>query len=514
MAILLLSLVSCQHNNQESISELSSGETYLSVELKAQTDNSINEDITDLENHVHSLAMIVFPKDEEQCSGFYFAERADFQTGGNNTLFVPATKITKPGESDIYFIVNARKDDIITHTSSRAMTEAYLHTALPFSLTDGAKSNKGFPMARVYYNQKIEPDYTKSNPFIFRPKVNKNKPLIPVSSYGKDINSGEQQDRVSLVRANAKITISISGEGLEEIKEIDGVQLINYPLSYTLIEAISGRFDPSSDKAILISDRPASFVLKPKIENGKKVGYETRMYIPERTFTANTVGWNKDTDKPQNGVLYFRIITKGGHVFQAPIITHTATSGNLHNYLDIAKGKTAIRPDYSVYRNQHYHYNIKIPAGAKELEVDMNLKPWTLVSSRFDFGKPDFRIYISKEQGEDVDVADGLITISKKGIKAKFTFTPKAPIGTLWRASITNGLDFRLSSDYENNITYGIIAPGSSPVNLYIEPLKDFLGDLRYTEFYITINGQEINLLNNENSPGPGNRWLIKQTGF
>lgn len=78
---------------------------------------------------------------------------------------------------------------------------------------------------------------------------------------------------------------------------------------------------------------------------------------------------------------------------------------------------------------------------------------------------------------------------------AVFLFELKAPIGAAWTATLTNGLDFNFTSSTAGTTTSavsnGFTAVGS-PYLIAVRASKRWTGDSRDTEFYITVEGNEI----------------------
>lgn len=78
---------------------------------------------------------------------------------------------------------------------------------------------------------------------------------------------------------------------------------------------------------------------------------------------------------------------------------------------------------------------------------------------------------------------------------AVFQFELKAPIGAAWTATLTNGLDFAFVSSTAG-ATAATVSKGftniGNPYLIAIRAQKRWTGDSRDTEFYITVEGNEI----------------------
>lgn len=99
---------------------------------------------------------------------------------------------------------------------------------------------------------------------------------------------------------------------------------------------------------------------------------------------------------------------------------------------------------------------------------------------------------------------------------ATYDFRLTAPVGAVWTANLTNGLDFRLVSEGDY-ATQGIAQPGSYSIR--IVPTKSFSAG-RETGFYISVDGEKVRINPNGSGGdyGEGRRYpgtetdiLIKQ---
>ena len=78
---------------------------------------------------------------------------------------------------------------------------------------------------------------------------------------------------------------------------------------------------------------------------------------------------------------------------------------------------------------------------------------------------------------------------------AVFQFELKAPYGAAWSATLTNGLDFAFTPSTaglaSQAVSYGFANPGS-PYVIAVRASKRWTGNARDTEFYISVEGNEI----------------------
>lgn len=78
---------------------------------------------------------------------------------------------------------------------------------------------------------------------------------------------------------------------------------------------------------------------------------------------------------------------------------------------------------------------------------------------------------------------------------AVFQFELKAPLGAVWTATLTNGLDFAFTSSTAGTTTQAVstgFTNVGSPYLIAVRASKRWTGGSRETEFYITVEGNEI----------------------
>ncbi len=464
------------------------------------TNPSINSDADDWEDHVDKLAVLVFE------TGAMGAKVAEEYTSAS--FFVMKLKA---GTYDFYFIANYPDTNDAIKTKSKSEIDAYLQAAAEFKSFQGAKSpNPLFPMARVYRNQVVAEGGTYANPTPFKPNVGDVAQLEPISSYGQDWQGAATQDWVNLIRANAKIELNISGDGKNDIQKIE---YVNAAKNYTFAQIATL---PMSQEITT----PQLFTLATDAQTGNRVG---KLYVPERLFaTSEDKGWNRDaatnTDEPIGAVNYIQITMNGGKVYKIPAISNGPVSG----YLAFARGSQA---NYNIIRNHHYLFNINVPASGKEIDLTLQVMPWTLVGSQLDFVRPEYTIQVSRDGVEslqdiftEVELKDDIITNQPTSVTITFSIT--APVGALWTASISNGLEFKMTGTN----TSGIVNGTGTEYTFTITPREPFDKTPRYTVFYIVVDGKELFLGFKDDGTGtlvpdcryvgdgPAARWKFKQT--
>ncbi|MDD7438085.1 MAG: hypothetical protein PUK66_04500 [Bacteroidales bacterium] len=490
----LLGLASC--TKQDDVPE-SGTDVYMSFQMsqvasgsgvRAQGSSpSINTDVNDREDFVSRFGVFIF---ETGASGTKVAEKFS-----EYAFFVMKFK---KGTYDFYFIANyPTSDETSLSQMSKSQLETYLQTLKPYALHHiPLSTGPFFPMARVYRSQTIIGNGSPMDPIPFKPVVGTTNQLVPISSLGNDWQSTSNiQDQVRLVRANAKIDLTINGEGAVDVAK---VEYYNAAANYTFAE---------------LNPRPASQALltSPLVFNytapTPTMGViQTKLYVPERLFnTTETKGWDTTTDQAQGGVNYIQITMKSGRTYRVPVVSNGPATG----YQTFAKDAT--RADYNVIRNHHYKYEIAIAKDSKELVVKAVVLPWTLVESEISFGKIVFNQTFNYSVGTELS-ADGKTILLHQQTPIRFTFKLTEPKGAIWRATLTNGLDFSLQPDpaSPNGGVSGVADPNTE-YSMVITPLKPYDGTPRLTEFYITVNGEEVSLIAGQEEVGPGKRPVFKQ---
>lgn len=337
---------------------------YLTISTRAaHTDGkeSINKDGDDFEDHVHSLAMLIF----DTATGNKIAEYYTEEIGAGEKSYVFTSKIT-PGTRDFYFVANLLPGMKEAFKAVRSRSEMNAQMLLIRDMMDalyqGASDKKGFPMARVYPNQNIVKGGTAHQPMPFRPIVE----MTP-------------EDCVKLVRVVAKLEVIFDATDVEDVMK---VELINANKKFSLQKG-------SSEPTHYASD----------INMKRVIGTNSWIaYMPEAIIFKGK--WWDNAGNPENKPInYFRVTSKNGKYYDIPIITHnTSIPGN--NYLKFAKGLNTDKPDYSIYRNHHYKYEIKnLP---NQIEIIYSITDWQVVQKDTYVG-----------YGYSVEVGtDGNITIS------------------------------------------------------------------------------------------------------
>lgn len=341
---LLIGSVSCDkliYDDLEEEQNNKEAKVFLAITRSAHTngEESINEDMDDFEDRVHDIAMFVFDNATgDLVINPYFESNIPI-TDKSKTFIVELT----PGQRDFYFVANMPKADLAGITTRLAL-QTYMKTAINLekSLYLTASSANGFPMSRIYHNQTITEGGTIYSPAPFRP---------------------DGEDRVKLQRVVAQLQVDFDAT---EIELVRNVYYRNAFRKYSLL----------ADGAMV---SPEYYVEAATNNALRKSGNSYIYYMPEALMTDPT--WIEGTD--QKPINYFVIETTNDNTYEIPIITHEGVITD-NNYMEFARGEQAEQPDYTIYRNRRYVFEIKNLQ--QDIEIDYVVDPWTLVQGSFYMG--------------------------------------------------------------------------------------------------------------------------------
>ncbi|MDN4753471.1 FimB/Mfa2 family fimbrial subunit [Porphyromonadaceae bacterium W3.11] len=387
-------------------------------------------------------------------------------------------------------------------------------------LYNGASADAYFPMARIYESQTVTKGGTFANPIPFTPVTTDTGLLGPVSTWPESTETAGTQQTVNLVRSSAKIGLTLTGEGL---KDVTKVELVNVPTQHSFMELAANTLPETLEKTKTFQGTI------PTTESS----FYTQMYIPERLLGVKAkteMGWDASTSQMKGNPTYIKIAMKSGRIYTIPVITNKESDWkdkvSTADYLDMAMNNVAgVNANYSIVRNNNYQFNVNIPEDDKELVVNFQVMPWTLVESEMSYARPayDFTLKVVKEIGgvviEEKVYSELGEVIVPPDCYVDISFKITEPRGNMWVASITNGLDFELRGDFKDLVAPAEIV-GSNPdkvYNMQIWPRAEYYKEAKYTQFFITVEGRELDL-----SVKPGNlgkylgegstkRWNIKQ---
>lgn len=326
-------------------------------------DPTINQDIDDWEDRVNSLALLVFDED-----GNKIAEHID--DAGNGAAGENFVIKLYPGKLDFYFVANMPNMSTalssITKVSGTGGMEEYMSNlyVLSADLYSGAKTDKGFPMSRVYKEQTVVKGGT-----VYQPA-----PFLPKNDYGLS------EGKVLLIRVVAKLEVKVLES---EASSIQNVILKNafdkFHLQHGLVKTENVDGTPSS--VAQSTNTPHSLIthvgdvtLQESLPTGGYVTYTA--YMPEALMSGA-----KWTDTDHIPINYFVIKTTSGVDFEIPIIT-SSDMGWTDNYLTYAKNDNNPKK-YNIYRNRRYFYEVK---NLSDIEIQYNVKEWEQVKRQLFMG--------------------------------------------------------------------------------------------------------------------------------
>ena len=369
-----------------------------------------------------------------------------------------------------------------------------------------------FPMARIYENQTIPMGGSVTVPKPFTPTTVATDPLTPVSNWPDGHETGTTQQTVNLVRSSAKVSLNLTGDGVSKIKSI---KICNVATQHSFME------NKASGAAT------AELTDKPFNGSGSITGnsFKTKIYVPERLLgkASATLGWDKVNNTPIGKPCYIEITMQSGVVHKIPVIANT-TPGSEYTYLDVATGNDpSNQADYTIIRNHHYQYDIRVPADGKYLVIDFKVKPWTLIESEMEFTHPKYTCTLklvdtlTNEETPVTDISQEVLLPSNKVVEVTFNITK--PVGAIWSASITNGLNFLFTGTTYDQVEPEIVSGSSKIYTFRIKPRQEFTTEPFYTQFYITVDGKELNLdptraIDSYMNEGGSERWRIKQVMY
>ena len=157
---------------------------------------------------------------------------------------------------------------------------------------------------------------------------------------------------------------------------------------------------------------------------------------------------------------------------------------------------------YSLRRGYHYRVNGTIVSMGEfdGLIHSTNVLPWEKLESEVLYE----RVFAINPHPT---TTNRIYTVTNTTNLITFTFTLFNPIGSTWVAQLSNPIDFEFSTSGGAVSTGGL----GTEYTISIKP-RNVQGDTeKSTEFYITVSGFEIPLLQSSDQIGAGNRIEIKQ---
>ena len=330
-------------------------------------------------------------------------------------------------------------------------------------------STKGFLMSAYYDNVTIVSGHPITNPQIIS---------------------------VELLRSMAKVEVFFKNSDMTTLttKRLTEIYLENVPNNYTL-PANSDVYNYTSfpltisRKETGSSSNPIFGEPQYQLEDIGKVIF----YVPEflRTSTDATSQNTSLVLKGKSIAGEFKVVIDHQYFESNSGPRGTFNSGNYSNL--------------SIVRGTHYQITVNLTPLAGPVQVQTKVLPWELNESEIEFNKLVFShsVYVGSTNVTATNLSGKDISLHT-GEVAEFRFTLSSPTGALWKATLTNGLQFRFTPA---SVTEGI---SGTEYRFYIEPTSAWTGTVNSTEVYISVEGEEAELIG-AGYHGPSQRYNIRQ---
>ena len=444
----------------------------------------VNEDMSTYEDRVTEIRLMAF--DSNTGAAVYNAKLM-FPNGDFNQLSNPVKLL--PGTYDFYFIANETIGGIDFVNALNGVDNVFKFKTdirfwnLNYNPDFKPTATSGFIMSARYKGIAIPGGYTATNPLHFLPN-----------------GTG-----VQLVRAFAKVELIVRNALNEDNsvhlsnKRITSVQLINLPKKFSVppidVPYVTN-FPNAEDLIDLTAVNPVTFDY-----NSEVVGTLV-FYIPEFLRGKN------ESDSGNTSIV---ISGSGFPTVTIPLDHQNFSDYNQTELRDLNVESFSLK---SILRNTDYRVNATLKEHYLELEIEA--LAWELEQSSIEFSSsmqmayapswnpvpPVIKIPYTTHEGGIYDVAT-------------FTFKMSKPAGGMWKATLTNGLDFAFDP---SSPTMGVAGVDYS---IKIVALKSPASTTRSTEFYLMIDGKEVDpdiysdggqIIDGPIGVGKGNRYVIIQS--
>lgn len=209
-----------------------------------------------------------------------------------------------------------------------------------------------------------------------------------------------------------------------------------------------------------------------------------------------------------------------------PFLRITAEiDGSTHTYKGYITDGGQTTDKYSLNRNTVYTIMAMIDLPENDLILKTFVSPWTVVSSQIghQVKEGDYEITANNDEAANGYVqfpyTEDEETLNQSSY-ASYNFRLTAPVGAVWTATLTNGLEFAFSTDASEEgkpaVSKGIA--GNHTNEIKVKATKAWDGTERTTHLYITVDGQKLKInpvKSNGQRTFPGDNdtdILIKQT--
>lgn len=171
------------------------------------------------------------------------------------------------------------------------------------------------------------------------------------------------------------------------------------------------------------------------------------------------------------------------------------SGGNAYTYRGYITDNNQTVNKYSLLQNNVYQVLAILDINSK-ITINVNVLPWNQQNIEYErpitAGDFSFGPWGSSWGGTNAKTMNTNVGGLEDTV---FQFELKAPYGAKWIATLTNGLDFAFTPSTAGlatpAVSYGFTNPGS-PYVIAVRALKRWTGSARDTEFYITVEGNEI----------------------
>ena len=148
-------------------------------------------------------------------------------------------------------------------------------------------------------------------------------------------------------------------------------------------------------------------------------------------------------------------------------------------------------------KGKAYNITLNISVDPDESSTSVTVLPWVDVNAKREYS--DFEISTTANWSNP-----NLEVSYEMGETIIFNFTMLHPVGRVWKATITNGLDFALDE------TFAVSGSSGGNPQVGVKALKPATTVDRTTEFYLTVDGKEVDT-NGDGTIGKGHRYVITQ---
>lgn len=177
--------------------------------------------------------------------------------------------------------------------------------------------------------------------------------------------------------------------------------------------------------------------------------------------------------------------------------------GRDHTYKGYIADNGQTTNKYSLMRNKVYRVMAMADKLDNELIVNASVLPWSVTSSGIGHEVKD-TYYSFNALNSDPEALSCIVQYPyiSNGIGidassyASYSFTLTAPVGAIWTATLTNGLDFTFNSvgsiSGKSAVSQGIARTDAYEIK--VGATKSWGGNNRSTYLYVTVNGEKLKI--------------------